>query len=399
MFSRLFLTVVALAVALVMVASVSYAWLTISGSPEVNGISVSIGGGTTILIAPNVAASAALENGETVTVNYPGAFSDSMEFLNNDSYSYLSSLAGLSPVSTADGVNWMIPQYDEYGVLSGFSVDSDYRYANSDARGGYVYLDFWIVSPGADYDVRLSTDAVKREGSYLVELPDVVSGENGLKLVMPDNRLAASARVGFLVCDETVDNADMLAYTRSENYDERYITMHGGEGSGQFTIYEPNALAHPGDDAAARYVPTMPIAADGTETDVALLLTAQEAPDWNGAGVPFDQIFAAATANKQELSAEQAKSFFYTKYLQNNLDGYIRTGLFYKNAAELYYDAENAETAGAADNAVIARLHRDIPQRVRMFIWLEGQDCDCVNEGKVDASALAVRIELAGASR
>ena len=48
------------------------------------------------------------------------------------------------------------------------------------------------------------------------------------------------------------------------------------------------------------------------------------------------------------------------------------------------------------DDVYIIKLERNVPQRIRMFIWLEGQDVDCVNY--VSTSSLVVNLELAGAS-
>jgi len=39
-------------------------------------------------------------------------------------------------------------------------------------------------------------------------------------------------------------------------------------------------------------------------------------------------------------------------------------------------------------------LEKNIPQRIRMFIWLEGQDPDCI--GFADSVPFAIGLELAG---
>ena len=59
-------------------------------------------------------------------------------------------------------------------------------------------------------------------------------------------------------------------------------------------------------------------------------------------------------------------------------------------------NVEKVATAGAADNAVIVTLERNVPQRVRMYIWLEGQDGDCVNS--VAGKNIAINLELAGSN-
>jgi hypothetical protein len=57
---------------------------------------------------------------------------------------------------------------------------------------------------------------------------------------------------------------------------------------------------------------------------------------------------------------------------------------------------KKVENAGATDDVYIIQLERNVPQRIRMFIWLEGQDIDCVDS--VNSARFAVNIELAGGS-
>ena len=52
--------------------------------------------------------------------------------------------------------------------------------------------------------------------------------------------------------------------------------------------------------------------------------------------------------------------------------------------------------ANANESSTIVTLERNTPQRIRMFIWLEGQDADCVSSTAV--SSFALRIELAGST-
>ena len=85
-------------------------------------------------------------------------------------------------------------------------------------------------------------------------------------------------------------------------------------------------------------------------------------------------------------------------------DRYITKGSFFKNTADLYDAAidgvvneEHTEIlaqAGATEDITITTLEKNVPQRIRMFIWLEGQDVDCVNSAA--ASGLAVNVELVG---
>ena len=58
-------------------------------------------------------------------------------------------------------------------------------------------------------------------------------------------------------------------------------------------------------------------------------------------------------------------------------------------------NVDRLPTLGATEDTYIVRLEKNVPQRIRMFVWLEGQDVDCVNLERVINIALS--IELAGA--
>ena len=96
--------------------------------------------------------------------------------------------------------------------------------------------------------------------------------------------------------------------------------------------------------------------------------------------------------------------------LYKNLAGrsdYVNKGQFIQNTDKLYANLEedhtvswvtlgNMDKAGANESNSIVTLERNVPQRIRMFIWLEGQDADCVSGASV--SGFAMRIELAGST-
>ena len=152
-------TAAALLCAMAMIVMSSYAWLTASTSPVAEGIQVAVGGGSTILLAPDVV------NDERK--HYPGAFGATLrldDLLDTDAYS------GLTPVSTADGLSWYLPVYyteNDPEVLARtakagdlkpydqFLCDETLTYANLSAgdekaaKGSYLYVDFWVVSPGS----------------------------------------------------------------------------------------------------------------------------------------------------------------------------------------------------------------------------------------------------------
>ncbi len=421
--------------ALAMVIGASYAWMTISESPAVNGINVSLGGGNTILLAPDLTKVLTDENGNEVILHYPGAFDEKLNLSQYDTYSYLQELAGLSPVSTADGLHWILPAYDQTtGTLldvSKFAVDDNLSTANGTETGTYAYLDFWVVSPGAEYDLRVSTDIKTNQGSFLMELPAAQKAEDGsFSLAKPSGQVASVARVGFLVNQQTAGTAEMGLYSRSQDYNSRYKKLLGvyreaGEELDllipqQFTIYEPNATLHPAlPEEQGSYVVTNPLIFDESiqkiaETDVSHILTAQRSGSWRDLDqeVWLEKLFQASVAGKNNMSEQEATSHFYQEYLDGLTAPYVSAGTFFTSTADLYQKAEQnsgrvtAEvlddqlvSAGATQDVVITELHRNTPQRIRMFIWLEGQDADCANAASVPASQFSLGIELSGATK
>ena len=444
---KLLAAVLALILTVVMVVTVSYAWFTLSDAPVVEGIQVTIGGGQTILIAPDLAQKV----GDT-TYHFPGRFNKSLIFSQHSQYDYLNDLAGLTPVSTADGEHWYMAEYYDYNdqeVINGevvvgqlkpieeYLCDTELTYANLTAEqsetarmGSYVYLDFWVVSPSADFTLRISTgEADKGSGSYLLEMKQPVKGDDGeYTLQESPGHAAASARIGFLVCQDRVSETVMSLYQNSVAYDASYDVLKGmyqqpGEDtvytSGyRFTVYEPNADLHPLGEAGAYYV-TRPVSYAGGKVvyaDIRDRLSVQFSNSWktsaNGGELTLDTAFATwkVGADAKNMTADEVKQAFYSKYLQNQMLPYVRMGRFVKRTGDLYLCASQSETktvtpdlmaglysAGATEDTYIVQLEKNVPQRIRMFIWLEGQDPDCVDMSRV--LDLALSIELAGGSQ
>lgn len=418
------------------VVSASYAWLTLSESPTASGIQISLSGGSFILIAPDLATTV-----DGVTYHYPGEFSDTLNFAQSDSYGYLQSLGGLNPVSTADGIHWFLPAYfdeDDERVTSGmvsagdlrpvqeFQLDDTLAFANLDAesasisRGHYVCLDFWVVSPGNDYKLRISTG--DNGGTFVIDLLDPVnSGDTLTGLTLDDTGITStstSVRVGFLTSEQFVTDLSMAYYQQTAGYDESYTSLRGvyaEQGFAvedpqqySFLIYEPNADSHPGGTAEnGAYVTTYPLAMVGgvpTPTNMLSRTTAQLTSWWVQAGgseeLLLEQVFQTALIGKQDYEA--AAEQFYTGYLQYRFDDLIHYGAFIRQSSALmdYVSPERMqtlETAGATDDVYIVELQRNVPQRIRMFIWLEGQDADW--DPSIAANSFAVSIELAGGSK
>jgi len=442
-YAKLILITVTLIMSVSVVAMSSYAWFVLSGNPVATGIQVAIGGGNTILIAPDVTE---VVNG--TVYHYPGKFSDKMNFAQHENYDYLKDLGGLNPVSTIDGINWFLPTYydatdeevQEGKVLSGslrdfedFTLDNKLLHGNllkTDTEkieeGSYIYLDFWVVAPGADYTLRVSTPATPGDdsgGSFLVDLLQPTSNSDGTRynLIYPDSKAAAAARVGFLANPSRLIDDTMLHYQDSAYFDERYTSLQGfyyepgttaDQENSRFTIYEPNADFHPdGIAASGSYVETKPIALlNGVPAEVSIpdRVTVQKSSLWtnaeNGVGTAIEQRFQAALFGMDlaDMDEQDIMDAFYGTYLQGQISPYVTKGEFIKRTSDLNKFGGSAtaeelaslDSQGATEDVYIIKLERNVPQRIRMFIWLEGQDVDCVDS--VHSSSFAVNIELAG---
>lgn len=442
-YTKLIAVALALVLSVSMVVMSSYAWFILTSSPEVSEIQVIIGGGNTILVAPDVTR---VVDGKVL--HYPGYFSDTLNFSQYDTYDYLQELGGLTPVSTADGVNWFLPTYydttdnqvqlgkvpsGQLKDVSQFKLDDSLSYANlarteveKISQGSYVYLDFWVVSPGSEYTLRVSTGD-DTGGSFVIDLQEPAQTDSGYTLASTASQggsATASVRIGFLAGVDRVTDGSMEAYQNTHAFDSRYTQLRGVYqensdtqvyGNYRFCIYEPNADLHPQNPAMnGSYVITNPVAmVNGTarEVDVSSVLTVQKTSAWapavTGSGTELEQRFQTALLgmNWQGMSGEEISEAFYNSYLQGQVSPYVQTGDFIKRTSELYLYGDIVQpeqlsaldAAGATDDVYIVELERNVPQRIRLFIWLEGQDIDCVN-GLLESS-FALNIELAGSNQ
>lgn len=454
--TKLIAAILALAVAASLAVVSSYAWLTISGAPEVNGVQVNIGGSNTIMVAADMVYVAQ----DGTVCHYPGQFGEDLDFSEYDTYRYLRDLAALSPVSTSDGVYWFLPEYytsEDASVQSGLEIDgqikdiSDFsvdttlagsnqsKDSSSGLKGHYVYVDFWVVSPADGYKLRVSTgDPDSYSGSYVINLMDPAEVDtdgddinDAYGLQATDQTAAASVRVGFLVNSDWAKYTDIIQYANSESYSGTYTKLVGqyqeaGESlasysaaDNRFTIYEPNGDLHPGSEESSLYYQiTSPLGMENgqiVEKNISSILTVQTSSTWNlaenGTETMLEQEFQTAILGTEfgSRTALELKTYFYTQRLQGQLAAYLTQGRFIKSTQALYDAADSLtgritqdyaalnNTAGATEDVYITVLQKNVPQRIRMFIWLEGQDEDCSNHST--ASTIAVNIELAGSNQ
>jgi len=448
---------IAVALALTLSVSVvimsSYAWMVLSSNPAATGIQVVIGGGNTILIAPNIE----YTDNSGKTLEIPGHFSDSINFGMYKDYDYLKNVGGLTPVSTSDGIDWFVAEgkhdpFLEHANLPKF-VDVTDEEGNTSTvenplirEGNFIYLDFWVVAPAGDYNLRISTGTKDSNGgdssggSFVIDLPVPVLSEDENEittatLTEPEGSAAASIRVGFLANPVMLTDDTMEHYMNSPYEDERFTSLRGSyfepnTGSyhsdlDNFVIYEPNADYHPGkEELEGTYVQTKPLVlgenGEGVPNeDIWDQLTVQLKSDWminedaEQSRLYLEEHLNAALINNNEewkkLPGKQIMAEFLQKSLQGQFSQYVTKGEFIKYSAlesgslksavdsEGKISSENLDNLilqGATEDVKIIELERNIPQRIRMFIWLEGQDMDCAASAK--SASFAVNIEFAG---
>lgn len=428
-YTKLLAALLLLITAVVMVITTSFAWLTLSDTPVADGIQIAISGSHTVLVAPDITYTQ-----DGVTYHYPGAFSDSLNFSDYEQYDYLNEAGGLVPVSTADGQTWYIPVYKSQNME--FIADDTLSYANlspevldDTQQGNYLYLDFWVVAPVDGYKLRVSTGA-EGIGTFVIDLPDPEFQDGTYTLTDDSQQTAASVRLGFLVNESTLLDQSMYYYSRSAGFHDGYDRLQGiytEPGSvalyasdTRFVIFEPNGDLHPTvvTDSNGRqitngqYVITQPLGKDGLPTSVSDRLTVQLTNSWVMAGEStyISQVFSGLLMSKGDLSGWTVQSLredFYERYLQRVVYPYVIKGNFLANTGNLYTTAgidsiaqpeelQELLQAGATEDVYLTELTGGVPQRIRLFIWLEGQDVDCINSAA--GGGIAVSIELAGSN-
>lgn len=404
-----------------MLVMVTFAWYVMSTTPEVSGMQIQIGSDT-IRVAPDCIDASGQHH-------YPGAFQGVLE---TDTTAIPEDFWGLIPVSTADGKHWFSATYEslENGgdQKEEYLEDTTLSSANLTARpksgGNYLYLDFWVVAP-KDYDLRVSTATrgSGQSGSYVKVFPQVKKDDTGNYSLDDTQRQAESSlRIGFLVNEDTVSGE---SYKKSTNYDSAYKILKGvyqeqgkelPTSKTSFTIYEPNCDWHADTESNGHYNQTLPLAwKDGKVKPVTLesvqtKLAAQTSATWtrtdDGTQTKLDQalqtaMLEAKTTDRSITNGQSAGEYLLNQHLKGQLSGYITSGQFVKSTSDLQdgvrLDKENIDKFGAADDAVIVSLKKNVPQRIRMFVWLEGQDIDCTNEAAL--KTLLLNLELAGETK
>ena len=406
-----------------MLVMVTFAWYVMSTAPEVSGMQIQIGSDT-IRVAPDCT--------DASGQHYPGAFQGVLE---TDTKAIPENFWGLIPVSTADGKHWFSATYeslenggdqktDEY--LEDTTLSSANLTARPKSGGNYLYLDFWVVAP-KDYDLRVSTATrgSGQSGSYVKVFPQVKKDAAGNYSLDETQRQAESSlRIGFLVNEDMVSGDSYKK--NSTNYDSAYKILKGvyqeqgkelPTSKTSFTIYEPNCDWHADTKFSGLYKETQPLALVGGKPQPVKLesvqtkLAAQTSATWtrtdDGKQTKLAQalqtaMLEAKATERSVTNGQSAGEYLLNQHLKGQLSGYITSGQFIENTGTLkdgtsLTDMTDMDKAGATTDAVIVSLKKNVPQRIRMFVWLEGRDIDCTNEAAL--KTLLLNLELAGETK
>lgn len=377
-----------LILAVIMLVGASAAWFTISTKPEIGSIQVQLYTDQALLVSDSS------DGDYHQMLNLGETFQRFVE---------------LRPVSTIDGVNWFLPAYESAGPLkapSEFILDDSLAHSNilncafdgtpldgaalmaAREQGYYVWAEFWLKTEEDLCDVRLSVPGTaeldqweKDQGTYgTFALANYkLDGQN---LALLDTQAQAALRVGFLVGI--------------------------GTGSQRFVIYEPNA--------DQRSSSGKPETTDANTTDRYVIGFDKCGSNYSeGFYIPTQPIKKneagvgeIANIDSANLIIQQ-KSTWDTDALQETLlDGRIpgsndidSMGRFVASNTVLMNGLDEdtnmaaiGENTSIACEPVILRLTKDNPQRIRMFVWIEGQDVDCWND--IAAGSLVINLEFAG---
>lgn len=398
--SRLLLVSFSLLMALLMFAGASYAWFSLSTHPETGGMQVSLYTSRTLLVADSQEG----EYGQWLDLSDP-----------------LSKYVELKPVSTADGIHWYLPTYEAIGLLkdpSQFYLDTQLAHANiakfnasgqplqglalkdARAKGYYVYADFWLKTEEPACLVRLSVPGQQtldeweiRQGTYGTYALSLFTRPEGEEITILEPQAQTALRVGFL-CDP--DDPATRSFTIYEpNADQRSSLDKPRSGNGQ--VDTPYVAGYDVASDLANYqegfyIPTHPIAPDPKSPTGSGLITD---PDYTRLIIQKKSTWDLP-ALEAVLSAQQR---------QPGSNEVATMGRFVADtqAVAATVDPVTGMTPLAAGineaiagEPVIIRLAQEIPRKIRLFVWIEGQDVDCWND--IATGHFAVNLELAGES-
>ncbi len=417
-------------VSLVLLVTASFAWYSISTSPEITGLQVTLFTDRALLVS---------RDGE----DYDQAISLT------DKFKYY---ASLKPISTVDGVHWFTAEYglDTTGSITGnFLLNTDggnvgvYKkdangnytdqmltgeaYFNANNRGYYVYCDFWLATELEEgCNVTLSAPDLSLEnlekweedagryGSYA--LAAYALQEDGTAATI-DNNAQTALRVGFMIYDEAGNPARFVIYEpnadqRGDPKDKPAIEDEYVQGFGLIENPAYDAESNPNVPMYLNYI-------DGTYIPTYPIGIVKKQVDTDGDGTPDTEreSYEPVEIDPEDLIIQ--KRGYWNETAENfmerakrgvlNSNDILKFGRFVWDNTKLAVDettgiytfptgdSSNQNTDLASSSIIVSLKGRDENgvhgQRITMYIWLEGQDADCWND--IADGTFAVNLEFA----
>lgn len=380
---KLWMSVSGVLLGVVMIMSASYAWFTISTTPELKRIEISV-----TPSGKEVPFELSLDYAD-VEYKQDEATWTTVLHLTDEDVNYK-----LKPVSTVDGINWYLPKFSAKGDVTGFwqlPNNEMAKWANkSGTDDNYLYyVDVYVRTRNQDkaQEMVLSnpinvTDSEQYFANYV--LWDPVWDNENQKWI--ENDAMASVRVGF-----------------------QYTTLDAEGNSvnvGPFFIYEPNA--------------------DMRSDDFTKYLNGV-----TGANQMADQTYIYNNGNPEKVKSYTSKSTgYYPTYVpKKDGDGYqmvavheeLGNRLVAQNTSSWKLDSfktdekvtsKNIETIGSLckitqsgsnlnlqqEDALTRKEFTTVSfnsiQKMRIYVWIEGQDVDCWNH--IANGNLYVNLEFMG---
>lgn len=392
-----------------LISTAAYAWFTISTSPEVTGITISI-----------------VPTGKEYPIEVSLNQTDWTTELHMDNI--VEQYGPLRPITTFDGEHWYLPYYDIRGNVDEFHEVELSEVANRlKGKDGFeepfnylIYFDIWVRTRdrGTNYDMRLSNpagnvgDDEKYYGTFVLWDPQKSAKEDEV----PGNDAMACTRIGIqmLGTDDETTSPFYIYEPNSEMRSSYFKTVRDS------LIAEDNDLTDEEFDAL-KYIATSlenktSTLPDGsTKTDLKIdqtlsindyitnYLTNAENSTYVQTMVPrfvsdktadADAVYALQTLEKGPNNVGGKSVFLITQGNSSWSQAYLDSWKAGAATAQSV-NSRNVGTIGQLDTTpTIQTLTCGQEYKMRIYVWLEGQDIDCWNQ--ITEGNLYVNLEFLG---
>lgn len=360
---KLIVSISGILLAVTMLLGASYAWLTVSVTPEVRGLVIQI-----------------VPTGKEVPFELSIDYDTAKENATWTTQLHLTDLIKnytLRPISTADGEHWYLPRYNARGDINGFwEVDLADCANRANTEDNYlVYTDVWVRTRNEhtpqdmllSYPISKVGDTENYYGSYVLWEP--TWDEEGK---LQQNDAMASLRIGFRFMEEDTQgsslgkfyvyepNADM----RSDDFGETLqVEPHSQMGELTYIYTDPNFK-----NLVNKYQTSY---TEGTYYSTLVPQYKADAPEgWTLVDLR-EQLGSRLITQKTSSWAEDTLKNGQ-KITSRNIDTIGKFGTFQA-------DGSFAELAPVNGEALTTVTYGKV-QKMRVYIWLEGQDIDCWNQ-------------------